>query len=171
MASLIPHIWCIVFGFVYLSAFFFFILSFLKINNLELPNYMHYMQNYVPYLAVIVIFSSSIVGFAAQTLIEKVIVFKYPEYAYNYNVANAIVNRQEINDVYANLILFRHLCFATLLFGISLFIWLRKQQSRFRYRLPLAFCFLSLLFMMSYFIIKKDFNQYKCAVERSLHTP
>ncbi|MBK7500886.1 MAG: hypothetical protein IPI19_17815 [Ignavibacteriales bacterium] len=123
MASLVPYIWGIVFGFVYLLAVFFFLLSRLKIYSLK-PSVD--IEKYAPYLAVIVIFASSIFGFVAQTLTGYVIGLLNPQVAYK--PTNSFSGQSEIGGLYASLILMRHLCFATFLLSITLFKWIRKDH-------------------------------------------
>jgi hypothetical protein len=166
MASLVPYIWGIVFGFVYLAAFFFFILSLLRIHNLTpSPS----IDKYVPYLAVIVIFASSITGFVAQTIISKVIGIIFPQDAFN--ATNPIASQQEVGVVYASLILIRHLFIATLLLGISLNIWLRNQYPRLRCYIPLSCYLFSILFLITYFCIRADFIQIKNTFVSIMHAP
>jgi len=156
MASLVPYIWGIVFGFVYLLAFFFFLLSRLKIYSLK-PSVD--IEKYAPYLAVIVIFASSIFGFVAQTLTGYVIGLLNPQVAYK--PTNSFSGQSEIGGLYASLILMRHLCFATFLLSITLFKWIRKDQPRLRRYLPFSFFMFSIFFLIAYFIVRDDFIQTK----------
>jgi hypothetical protein len=156
MASLVPYIWGIVFGFVYLLAFFFFLLSRLKIYSLK-PSVD--IEKYAPYLAVIVIFASSIFGFVAQTLTGYVIGLLNPQVAYK--PTNSFSGQSEIGGLYASLILIRHLFISTLFLCISLFFWIRREQSRLRIYLPLSCFIFSILFLIAYFIVRDDFIQTK----------
>ena len=174
MTSLLPYIQGTFFGFLYLTALFFLMLSFLKINDLT-PSPI--IEKFAPFIAIVIVFASSIIGLAAQSIMVKILGLIFSDNTPN--IADSIVDNPLISDYlknvfyayYSNLVMFRHLFTGSILVGISLFVWLRKQDSKYRRYLPSCFYLLAIIFAIAYFTTRSDFIKVKEQINKITHAP
>jgi hypothetical protein len=159
-----PWIEVTIAGFVYVSAIFLIILCFLNIHKLT---FLKCLQPYTPYIAFVVLFSSYVCGFVAHMLSSKLFALwsldcKYfrPEKIIDINKRVPDYLRNSIALSYNNLILLRHLSFATLCLSVALFYWLDpKQFPKQRIVLPIACIIFAVIFASTYFAYKPEFVQ------------
>jgi hypothetical protein len=174
MTSIIPYIWAVVFGFVYLLSILFFVLTILKIRSVKIPKE---AEKYAPYIAVLVIFSSSIIGFVAQTLMGKFIGFLFPSNILS--VSDEMSRIQSVpetlrifsNNTYSALQLVRHLFLATILLGVSLKIWIPIEKIRYKKYIPIFCWSLSLIFLLTYYFLRLDLMQFDQYIKATFLTP
>ena len=146
MISVVPWIEITIVGFAYLAAAFFLFLSAATKYRLDFLKDLH---EYIPYIAVGVLFLSYAVGLSAHFLMEKGIIILRPEC--KYNATSLLLIRQKapaqileaFGSSYSNLIMFRHLTIATALLSVTIFIWLSGSV---HFSLRWHFCITCLLF-------------------------
>jgi hypothetical protein len=162
MTSLIPYLWSTIFGFVYLAAGFFFTLKALKIDSLKGVSC---PREYIPYSAVISVIAASIIGYAAQIILGKLIGLLRCDFVFNVSKAITHVQNQsqpfeQIEDnTYSSLLLIRHLVIGTILLGFSLRAWIPKTKPRHRQIIPRICWTSSVIFLITYLFIRADFSQ------------
>ena len=126
MVTITNWLYLIIPGFVYLSALFFYILILSKKYRLEINTE---IRVYLPYLSILIIFSSYIIGHSFNLAFERLLFWIYPGLKNSSISPNADKNLLElINGCYANLVMFRHLFFSTIALGIALSIWLHNGK-------------------------------------------
>jgi hypothetical protein len=161
LGQLIPWIQVTIAGFVYIASAFFVILKLVNKKNLQ---FVH-VKEYLPYLAILVVFLSYAVGYSAHLVSKTCIIDEfYSEYKLTQDKSRKLTelkeNREELyqslNDNYSNLVMFRHLFVATILLGISLFIWFYKHEKRKLKWIALITC---IVFAAVFFIAWRSMNQ------------
>jgi hypothetical protein len=174
MTSIIPFLWAVVFGFVYLLSIMFFVLFILKIQSIKMSKG---VEKLAPYIAVIVIFSSSIIGFAAQTIIGKFIGFLFPSKVLSINKEMSIIQtvpetlRILSNNTYSALQLVRHLFIATFLLGVSIRKWIPKENIRYKKFIPIICWAFSMIFLVTYLFIREDLTRIDQAINSVFLNP
>jgi hypothetical protein len=131
VSQFIPWIQGAIPGFVYVSAFFFVIQFFAGKKNLK---YDGVVSGYLPYIAIIVVFFSYVVGLSSYLISEKIIYCIYDKYTPH--ITKLIELQKNIpekvylsyRNTYEDLIMLRHLSASTLILGISLYNWFRKSE-------------------------------------------
>ena len=117
-------------GFVYLAAAFFTILAFAGKDDL---GFLNSIREFIPYLALIVLFASYVVGMTAHILMQEVVIWFFPEYGFTAGIQLALQQntpREILTSLgysYGAMLLLRHLALASLFLAVSLLIWLRKK--------------------------------------------
>jgi len=168
MGELIPWIQVTISGFVYLTAGFFILLSIFKKYDFTFIN----IKDYLPYLAILTVFLSYAVGYAAHLAIQPVVYLIRPEFAPTGEKMMTLLSLTEksnevyksINDTYSNLVMFRHLFIATILLGISLCIWLWKNNNKYYRWKFLITCFLfAVLFFIAWRMLSHSVAELKAA--------
>jgi hypothetical protein len=159
LGQLIPSIQVTLFGFVYVSALILFSLSRGNKHDLVFKE----ARAYFPFIAIIILFASYVVGYTAYVSSEKIIFMMYP--GLKYGATEAINMRKSISedlykvfiDRYTNLIMFRHLFIAILFFLMpTLFIWFRKSKlPKFRWY-SILFCITFSIFLLIAYIMTKE---------------
>jgi len=157
-------------GFLYiLSGFFSYLLVF-NINDLESPKS---LKDYSPFLSIFIIILSSIVGYSAYKLLERLVYLVRPKY--NYNAKAEIKYMQKVplelrtryNDFYLILVFFRHLIIGTFLTGSTLILWLRCSNNlQYQNNVILIFIIFITLFIITYNFQKKTFKDFKEELEK-----
>ena len=128
MISLTPWLGVTIFGFVYVTAGVFLFLSYAGEYRL---GFLKHAQPYAPYLAVLVLFLSYLVGLVAHLLSQQVwVAFFHSADAYN---ARRLIALQadtprdlltSLGNSYDTMVIYRHLWPAFVFLGISLYAWL-----------------------------------------------
>jgi len=162
MVQLIPWLQVTIPGFVYLTAIFFFLLALSGKYDLNFTG----IKEYIPYIAILILFFSYVIGYTIHLTFEKIIFFIYPglnkPLAYLINIHNRMSKDlyKSYDDSYSNLILFRHLFIATILLGISLFNWFRKGKlQRLKWNSFITCIIFALLFLIAYFVAQESVNK------------
>ena len=158
MGQLIPWIQVTISGFVYVSAVFFLLLSLAHKYDLSFKD----TRYYLPYIGILLIFLSYVIGYSAHLVFEKILFCLNPEYKLTLSKLLSIrENMSDIlyksyNDSYSNLVMFRHLVIATVFLGFSLYNWFRKSRmQKFKYY-ALITCFLFTMIFLIAYLMKRD---------------
>ena len=127
MVTITNWMYLIIPGFVYLTAIFFYILIFSRKYRLEITKE---IREYLPYLSILIIFISYIIGHSFNLAFERIYLCICPSELKNDTITlNANKDLLEsMYSCYAGLVLFRHLFISTLLLGIALSRWLSKGR-------------------------------------------
>jgi hypothetical protein len=151
-------------GFIYLCSFFFLFLSFRKKYNLE---FIKSSREYFPYIIILLIFFSYIVGMSIH-LDSQVIIYFIGDHCKNCNykfgceaekLIRLKINAKNIPDMgnvligssYNVLVMFRHLFISTILLGGSLCYWFHKRkQGWLGWRILIFSCLFALMFLFAY---------------------
>jgi len=160
MVSITDWMYLIIPGFVYLSAFFFTLLLSTRTNKIKINKS---VREYLPYIAIIVLFSSYILGLSFNLAFERLYFWICQNKSPVPTVQNHTIsdrNIEQIDQVYAGLVMFRHLIISTIWLGISFFFWLRKNTlSRLKWHV-LIFCFLlNVVFVLAYLFAQEFLNK------------
>lgn len=165
MGQLIPSIQVTLFGFVYVTALIFFFLSLANKHDLIFKE----TRAYFPFIAIIILFASFVVGYTAYVSSEKIIFMIYP--GLKYGATEAIHMRKNISedlyktfmDRYTYMIMFRHLFIATFFFLMpSLYVWFRKSRlPKFKlYSVLLCIAF-SIFLLIAYIMARESLIEFK----------
>jgi heme A synthase len=158
MSSLTPWLDGTIIGFVYLCAAFFLLLSCAKVHDLGFLTKIH---SYAPYIAVLILFFSYVVGLAAHFVSQHIWItwFNHPEYAYHAPTQIAMTKDtppdllSSLGASYDTFVMFRHLILGFLFLGISLWFWFRKKaMPAVRWSLVVSCLLLSLFFAYTYHV-------------------
>jgi hypothetical protein len=160
MGALIPWIHVTISGFVYVSFFFFLTLLFAKKYDLNYKN----IKDYLPYIAIMVVFLSYAVGFSIHLMSQEVYYYFSPRLKILSDPINTKMRLQgniydSYNNSYSNLVMLRHLTIATFLLGIVLPFWFYRKTNAWRYSI-ISFCICllgSFIFFVSYCNSKQTF--------------
>jgi hypothetical protein len=164
LGQLIPSIQVTIFGFVYVSALILFFLSLANKHDLIFKE----TRTYFPFIAVIILFFSYVVGYTAYVSSEKIIFMIFPQFYSGAVEAMQLRKRISENlysafiDRYTNMIMFRHLFLSTILLMPSLYIWFRKSKlPKFRWYSVIFCLIISILFLIAYMFARESLLEYK----------
>jgi hypothetical protein len=168
MGQLIPWIQITIPGFVYVSSVFFLILFFAGKYDLTFSKD---TREYVPFIAILAIFFSYVVGFSAHLISEKVISIICSEYKLsisNFKGMQKIISDnvfKSLSDTYVDFVMLRHLSVSTFFLGLTLYNWFRKSKTpQFKW-LSISACFLfTIIFVYAYFEQKEILNVIKQSI-------
>ena len=171
MASLVPWIEVTITGFLYLFAIFFLTLRFLRIGNLR---FLKKDAELLPYIAILAVFFSYVLGLAAHLVADKLITYLFPYFAFDANANIKIFQavpedlQRKFGESYSNLVLFRHLVIASFTIAISMFSWFwGKQPTDLKWRVVIVCLFILDLFLIAYSAHRKDFVKFKEALSET----
>ena len=140
-------------GFVYLLAFFFYFLTITGKYDFE---FFKGIREYLPYIAIIIVFTSYIIGHSFNLALER-IVFWASEEMYSQRLllfeGNELNNNQIeiISETYSGLVMFRHLIISIAVFGIIFLVWMnRSSWKKFRCHIVFIIIILEILFILAY---------------------
>lgn len=134
MTSFTPWLNGTIAGFVYLCALIFIIMSCLKRYDL---GFLEELRQFAPYVAVVVLFFSYVLGYAAQVCSQHIYINWLCHHEFDYSAAKQIAEQNRTppdlvlasKNSYDIMVLFRLLTFAFLILAIALWTWLRKRGS------------------------------------------
>ena len=158
MGQLIPWLLVTISGFVYVCAIFFFLLALAGKYDLNFKG----IKDYLPYIAILVIFISYVIGYTMHLTFEKILLYILPELK---KPASDILDvPQKLSkdmyktylDLYSNFVMFRHLVIATSLLGISLYIWFRKSRMQKFKWYSLIICAIFIIFFLVAYLQKRE---------------
>ena len=128
-------------GIIYFAALFFFILRYIKVDDLHLRRMIKDNKDLMLYFMVLIVFISRIIGGMAESimsakmmdLISPDITKKIcPSPSIFQGTSKTIPISQNLIDlkekIYLSLVFYRHLGFSTFLFGISLIVWYKEKS-------------------------------------------
>jgi len=151
-------------GFLYTIAGLFFFLCLYGINDLM---FLDNLKDYLAFIIIGVIAFSSIVGFSAQKILEHIIYLIKPKFKYNADEEIKLINYSESlqkrhHNLYAVLVLYRHLILGSIIIWISLLCWLNSSGNvEYWYPVSLISIFLIAIFIITYFLHRKSFIAFK----------
>jgi len=156
-------------GILYISASFFFYLSFIGVYELS---WIEKISKYLPYIFIGILAISSIIGYSFQKIMEKIIYKIIPRHEYDpqkeiqiFKLENDQIKKR-LHHFYVVLVLFRHLVVGTSLLLVSLVIWLYGAKN-FDVLLNTTIIFLLLitLFTITYILHRRTFIRLKEKIE------
>ena len=151
MVSITPWLEVTISGFIYVAAAFFLFLRITGSYDLTLPQSLH---DYIPYLVILILFLSYVVGLSTHMVVAKVISYLHTEY--KFDASNQIKIQTLVPDqlratfglAYGSLAMYRHLFIATFLLSLTLFAWLYKSPFvKFKWPLTIFCLLLAILFL------------------------
>lgn len=158
-------------GFLYLVTIFFLVLIGFNIHCL------HFLENkviepYLPYISIIIIIISSILGDIAYKGMENIISIIHKEYQYNASLelefidsvkSEFLINRR--NDLYTILVFFRHMIVGTSFLLTVIVIWLIcSDKSQIIFPIDIVCIVFVVLFYLTYRFQKKSHNAFQKGV-------
>lgn len=155
MVSFLPWLGVTMPGIVYVTALFFLILAYAGKPDLDFGDN---IKPYAPYIAILVLFFSYLVGLAAHFLTQRlwVLCFHHEEVysaakqlSMHSNVPKEILT--SLGESYDTLVTLRHLIISFFCLGVTLYVWLCEDRPiRVAVSLPVACWLLSLFFYYAY---------------------
>jgi hypothetical protein len=157
-------------GFLYLlTGFFLFLLCF-NINDLK---FLQNTRDYLPYISIIIIVLSSIVGHTAYKVLQHLIYFVRPKFKYNATNNVKLIRKvpeifqTPLSESYIVFVFFRHLIIGTFSVGCVLVIWLGcSNNTQYQYPIILICVIFIFLFILSYIFQRKTHKAFKEAIEK-----
>ena len=171
MVSLTPWIETIIFGFIDVITIFFFYLLMARIKKLDFLQNID--KNVLPYVSIVLIFTSFVIGSSTELIGEKIVSSAFKEYEYSALREIAIKDNAPASEyesygaTHGKLIFYRHLFFSFFFLTIVLSFWLHYSHYN-KYILPtisLLF-FTVLLFCISWYIQHGIVEQIKCVLRK-----
>jgi hypothetical protein len=145
--------------------------------NIHSLNFFKSIEKYTRYIAVIVIFTSSITGYVAQIILEKANGYFFPQFiwpitdvlSYIHHVPEE--NRILLDNAYSGFLLIRHLLIGTILLSVSLWLWIPKSLPKLRWKVPIGCFFFALILGAAYLCFRSDINQMKEVIKLTMLVP
>jgi hypothetical protein len=168
MSSLIAWIEITITGFLYLAALLLLTLPLFGIENLRS---LKRTPQYLPYLAILTILFSYVMGMASHAIVEKIIAHFYPAFAFypreNITLFQIVPEhlQRTLGDSYSSLMLFRHLTISTCILAFAMLSWFwKKQPWDLRWKAFLVCLFFFDIFLIAYAADRIDFMKFREAL-------
>jgi len=173
MEQLISSIQLTIPGFVYCCAILF---GFLVIDGRKNFDFSGKIKiEYFSLIAIILVFASYAVGYAANIIMENCIVPIC--HSNNFDVPRLIIIQKDLPESvykglsfnYQNFIMLRHLVASTVLFTIALGIWFWRSDYKGHKFRPLIFLILlAIFFLWSYFLARHNLNELNADINKAM---
>lgn len=157
-------------GFLYLLTGFFIFLIYYNINDLK---FLQNAKDYLPYISIIIIVLSSVVGHTAYKVLEHLIYLLRPKFKFNvtydFNLSIKVPEKlkNRMAEYYVVLVFFRHLIVGTFSFGCALVIWLGcTNNSQYQYPIILISVVFIFFFVLSYVLHRNRFKAIKVSIDK-----
>ena len=175
MGSLIPWLEVTIPGVIYLTAFAFALLCLYKVDTEKLNRLYDKAKPIFPYLSVIIVFTSYIIGLMAQFIMEWLIGLKYDDFKFD---ADYSLNFQRevpeglarwVGGGYANLIMIRHLILSVVFLASFSSLWRKRIGRKVDKRIFVVWLFLLVILSGAYLIHRSGFKELKEKVDKRYH--
>ena len=165
MNTLTPWLEVTITGFIYLCSIVFIMLSIAKKRDV---NTVHIFKEYLPYVSVIILFLSYVIGLSAYLIVQNVIFYFIPSVGYEpaiiSSIQEAITEKQyrSFENGYATLVMLRHLVISYAFFAISFFVWLNASTFiQWRKAFLIFSIILEIIFVLAYCSQRSHFQVLK----------